>query len=103
MKKLALVLCLGLAGCAGSGSGSTPISSGDILAKAKQVQAYAVTACKFEPYISSVIALFNAGIGATVGAVGDAICQAATSVPLADGGGRVIKVNGITVKGRKLK
>jgi hypothetical protein len=103
-KFLAVTLSLSasvLAGCAGqTGIGSTPLT-GDVLAKAKQVQAYAVTACKFEPYLASVVSIINAGAGTTVGAVGDAVCNAVTTLPLADGpGDRKPRVAGVVVRGK---
>jgi len=72
------------------------------IAAAKKVQGYARTACSFEPTIASVISLFNASYGMTLDAVAGAICNAATSIPLADGGTRRIVVNGVRIKGKRI-
>lgn len=115
MRKLLLLGVLVLAGCMGTGaippstgSGllSPLVDSGTISTstrdKAKQVQAYAITACQFEPQLASVIGLVNAAAGMGVGAIGNALCNAVTSIPLADGGTRKIIVNGVRIKGRRI-
>lgn len=77
-------------------------SSATVVAAVHQVQAYTVKACAFEPIAASVIKLFNVAAGMTIEAVGGAICNAATSIPLADGGTRKIVVNGVQIKGRRI-
>ncbi len=77
-------------------------TTASVIATAKQVQAYAVRYCQFEPILASVVSLINAGAGVTVDAIGGAICNAATSIPLADGGTRRIVVNGVVIKGRRI-
>ncbi len=115
MRKLLLLGVLILAGCTGTGaippstglgllsplvdSGTISTSTRD---KAKQVQAYAITACQFQPELASVISLVNAAAGIGVGAIGNALCNAVTSIPLADGGTRKIVVNGVRIKGRRI-
>ncbi len=113
MKKILLLGVLILPGCTGTGaippgpgllsplvdSGTISTSTRD---KAKQVQAYAVTACQFEPQLASVISLVNTAAGIGVGAIGNALCNAVTSIPLADGGTRRIVVNGVVIKGRRI-
>ncbi len=69
---------------------------------ARKVQGYARTACAFEPTVASVLKLFNTAYGMTLDAVAGAICNAATSIPLADGGTRRIIVNGVQIKGRRI-
>ncbi len=73
-----------------------------VVAAAKQVQAYAVRYCQYEPILASVISLVNASAGMTVDAIGGTLCNAATSIPLADGGTRKIVVNGVVIKGRRI-
>ncbi len=115
MQKLLLLGVLILAGCTGTAaispstgpgllsplvdSGTISMSTRD---KAKQVQAYAITACQFEPELASVINLVNAAAGMGVSAIGGALCNAATSIPLADGGTRKIIVNGVRIKGKRI-
>ncbi len=115
MRNLLLLGALVLAGCTGTGaippstgpgllsplvdSGTISTSTRD---KAKQVQAYAITACQFEPQLASVISLVNAAVGVGVNAIGGALCNAVTSIPLADGGTRKIVVNGVQIKGRRI-
>lgn len=77
-------------------------SASTALTAAKKVQAYAITACNFEPTLASIAALFNASAGMTIDAVGGAICNAVTSIPLADGGTRKIIVNGVRIKGKRI-
>ena len=61
---MAVVLSLSLAGCT-----TTQIT--DFIG---QVQADTAVACKFIPTVATILAFFNAGIGATVGTVAAAIC-----------------------------
>ena len=113
MRKLLLLGALVLAGCAtapppstGPGVLSPLVSSGIITentrSKARQVQAYAVQYCQFEPELVSVIKLVNVAVGVGVDAIGGAVCNAATSIPLADGGTRRIVVNGVRIKGKRI-
>lgn len=111
---MALVLCFAAAGC------STTITPEELAAVQKRteqtqaaitqtksvvakVQSYTSTACKFLPTAATITSLFNAGIGATIEAVGGAICNAITTAPLADGGTRVPYVNGVAIRGDHLK
>jgi len=41
-----------------------------------EVQALAAQACKFVPAISTIVAIFNAGIAVTVGGIATTICAA---------------------------
>lgn len=113
--RILLLGMLVLAGCTGveaiapaTGPGllSPLVDSGivsvDTRTKAKQVQTYAITACQFEPQLASVISLVNAAAGMGVSAIGGALCNAVTSIPLADGGTRRIVVNGVRIKGRRI-
>lgn len=91
---------------AGPGLLSPLVDSGTIAPstrdKAKQVQAYAVTWCQFEPTLASAISLVNAAVGMGVSAIGTTLCNAVTSIPLADGGTRKIVVNGVRIKGKRI-
>lgn len=115
MQKILLLGVLVLAGC--TGTGAIPPATGpgllsplvdsgtisvDTRTKAKQVQAYAITACQFEPQLASIISLVNAAAGMGVNALGGALCNAITSIPLADGGMRKIVVNGVRIKGKRI-
>lgn len=69
--------------------------------KAKEVQGYAVKLCSFLPTTASIISIFNSGFGDSVSKVGTAICDAVTTIPLADGpGDRKPRVHGVVVQGR---
>lgn len=112
MKKLLLLGTLALVGCTGgnaippSGPGilSPLVSSGVITeetrTKARQVQATTKGLCQFIPTIGTIAAIFSAGIGAGVSAVASGICDAVTTAPLADGGPRQAKVNGVVIRGK---
>lgn len=68
MRKMLLIITMfvGLAGCT-----TTQITS-----FIGQVQADAAIACKFIPTVATILAFFNASIGATVSSVTAAICSA---------------------------
>ena len=75
-----------------------------IQAKAKVAQSYAAQICSYVPTIASVVAIINSGFSADVGVVANAICNAVTSIPLADGpGDHKPRVNGIVIKGAFVK
>jgi hypothetical protein len=63
---LAVIVAASLAGC-------TTTQVTDFIG---QVQADAAIACKFVPTVATILAFFNAGVGATVGSVTAAICAA---------------------------
>ena len=78
----------------------------EVDARIAEVQAYTRLACKFLPTVSTVAKILAGGFGVvqTAGAVGDAICAAVTTAPLADGpGDRTPRVNGVAVKGTFVK
>lgn len=115
MKKLLILGTLALAGCAGM-PGTAPTGTGllsplvdsgvispETRAKAQQVQGITKGLCQFIPTIGTVAAIFSAGIGEGVAAVASGICSAVTTAPLADGGPRQAKVNGVVVRGRFVK
>lgn len=90
MKKVILAaLALSVSGCA------TAPPTQD---KVSQVIYYAKIACQFEPTIALATSLINAAAGATVSTIGDRLCGAVTSVPLADGGTRKVRVYGVPVR-----
>jgi len=60
---------------------------------------YIAQTCQYVPTTSSLVALFNSSLGAAVGTVGEAVCEAVRSAPLADGPAN-FRVNGVLVKGR---
>lgn len=100
MKKLALILCLGLGGCA---TAQLQQNTADVVAKAKIVQAKVVQYCQFAPALASVTKLISATIGNDVEFLANEICNAATSIPLADGGTRKIIVRGVEIKGHRVR
>ncbi len=115
MRKILLLGTLALAGCV---NGNQPIPAGpgllsplvdsDVIsaatrAKAQQVQAMTKGLCQFIPTIGTVASIFSAGIGEGVATVASGICSAVTTAPLADGGPRQAKVNGVVIRGRFVK
>lgn len=108
MKKLLIVgvLAVALAGCTQTAQDvATTITqtTQTTKEKVKSVQGYAVAVCGYLPAAASVIGIFNSGFSNSVAVVGGAICNAATSIPFADGGSRKILVNGVVVKGTFVK
>lgn len=101
MKKLIIssILALSLAGCAGS---SVP-STDTITTRAKQIQSYTKLACSFIPTIATVAAILSKGASSSVASVATDICNAITTAPLADGGGRLAYVNGVRIHGQFVK
>lgn len=105
MKKFLILGMLGfaLAGCTTAKEIATTIttSTQTTIEKAKEAQGYAVTVCGFLPALASVVAIFNSGFSSSVATVGNAVCDAVTSIPLADGpGDHKPRVNGIVIKGK---
>jgi len=108
MKKFLLigVMVLALAGCNQTAQDvATTITTATQTTKekVKSVQGYAVAVCGYLPAAASVIGIFNSNFSQSVAVVGGAICDAATSIPFADGGSRKIIVNGIVVNGTFVK
>jgi hypothetical protein len=115
MKKLLLPLAFAgamvLGGCQTDVSKTaqdiaTSISTGSqtFNEKVASVKSYATKVCQYVPTAASVIAIFNSGFGTDVAAVANAICQAVTTAPLADGpGDHKPRVNGVVVHGRFVK
>ena len=116
MRKLLLLGAMALAGC--TGTGAIPPSPGPGLlsplvdsgviseetrTKARQAQAATKNYCDYVPTIGTLIALFSAGVGGPAAAIGKIICDAVTTAPLADGGGRLAYVNGVRIYGRFVK
>lgn len=80
---LAMLLSVGLGGCAtATNPTSTTPDYTDIV---KQVQAAALTACKFVPTAGSIISMISAGNPGIVGgvAIAEAICSALAGAPAA--------------------
>lgn len=114
-KYLLLIGCFALAGCANTSPSPTAAkvaatidnaiqtvkdTAVTIQAKAKVAQSYATQICGYVPYLESVIAIFNSGYSADAGIVANSICNAVTSIPLADGpGDHKPRVNGIIIQG----
>lgn len=115
MKRLLLLPLLGVAlllgACAGFGqkTGAPSAELKTVLGKAyptiKAVQNGVAQACQFLPYADSIAKLFNKKSPDLV-STNDyvkAICDAVTTLPLADGPGRrVARVNGVVIRGRRL-
>lgn len=106
MKKLVLILALSLLlGACTAQDVATNISTSTQTAKDKvaSVQSYATQLCRFIPTAGTVISIFNSGFANDVATVANAICNAVTTNPLADGpGDRLPRVNGIVVKGKRV-
>lgn len=98
---------IGLAACNKTASDiATTITTSvqDTKTKVKSVQNYTVSLCSYLPAVASITALFNSNYSQNVAIVGTAICNAVTSIPLADGpGDRKPRVNGIVIKGKFLR
>ncbi len=99
MKRIVVLLALGLAGCA-----TTPGNIGSP-SGIKDIQAAAVAICKFLPAATFVSDLLLSGnvIATSATSIAAKICEAVTVNPLADGpGARNYKphVNGIRVRGK---
>lgn len=99
-----LLLALTLAGCVTDGVG-TPSTGIGTNSGIKNIQAAAVSICKYLPAATFVSNLLLSGnlIAMTAEAVAGKICEAVTLNPLADGpGAKNYKphVNGIRVKGK---
>lgn len=94
---------LALAGCQTAQDVATTIttSTQTVKEKVKSVQGYTVSVCGYLPAAASVIGIFNSNYSNAVAAIGNAICNAVTNIPLADGpGDRRPRVNGVVIKGK---
>jgi ABC-type Fe3+-hydroxamate transport system substrate-binding protein len=97
------LLALSLSACTTAQDIATNINAVNATAREKVtlVQSYATQLCRFVPTASSVLSIFNASAGDSVSVIANAICNAVTTRPLADGpGDRIPRVNGVRVKGR---
>lgn len=97
MKRPVLMLCLLLAGCA-----TTP-SPDKISEEARKIQGYTKLFCQFVPTIGTIATILSSGTAAGITTIAKDICDAVTTMPLADGGPRAAKVYGIPIKGRFVK
>ncbi len=98
MKAIALCLALALGGCMTTGQTSLGLSP-----KVEETLKAVQTFCRFAPTVSSVIKLVNKYSAVTSAlTIADDICLAVSSIPLAEGGSRKIKVRGVVIKGRKI-
>lgn len=108
IRKLILIgaLSLSLAGCMTAQDVATTITTATqtTAQKVKSVQGYATQICSYVPLASSVVNIFSSGYSSDVSTVANAICDAVTSIPLADGpGDHKPRVNGVIVKGSFIK
>lgn len=110
MKRTLIVSALAftLAGCAATSGFSDKANeiaanittgSQSITQKVSSAKAYTLQVCGYVPTTASLLALFNSSLGAAVGTVGEAICNAVRSAPFADGPAN-FRVNGVLVRGR---
>lgn len=94
---------LGLTAC-GVSSQQTSNATSQTIAAIKTVQTYTQQVCKFVPTAATLISLFNSGTGMSVSAIGDAICNAVSTNPLAEGDVpgyyKAARVNGVVIKGK---
>lgn len=107
MKLSAIVVltALALGGCQTAQDVATSITTATQTAKekVKSVQGYAVSACGYLPLATSVTAIFTK-YSQDVAVVGGAICDAVTTLPLADGpGDGKPRVAGVLVQGKFVK
>lgn len=108
MKKILIIgaMAFTLVGCQTAQELATDITTvtQNTKEKVKSVQGYAVSLCGYLPAAASVIGIFNSGFGSSVSTVGNGICDAVTSIPLADGpGDHKPRVNGVVIKGQFVK
>jgi predicted small secreted protein len=111
LKKCAVLsLLLGSIALAGCNTTAQDIATSIITAsqtvneKVASVRGYATQICAYVPTAATVISIFNSGYGTDVAAVANAICQAVTTAPLADGpGDHKPRVNGVVVRGQFVK
>lgn len=108
MKKIFLIsaLALSLVGCTTAQDVATSITTATQTTKekVKSVQGYATQICSYVPLASTVVNIFSSGYSADVSTVANAICNAVTSIPLADGpGDHKPRVNGVIVKGNFIR
>ena len=96
MRALVVVLALGLSGCA------TIPTAENISESAKKIQSYTRLACSFVPTITTIANILSRS-SAPITAIAADICAAVTTAPLADGGPRQAKVNGVVIRGRFVK
>lgn len=101
-------LSFGVVGCAATGAISNKANeiaaniataSKTFNEKVAAAKEYIKLACNYVPTTASLITLFNSGIGTAVGTIGEAVCEAVRSAPLADGPA-TFRVNGVRVEGR---
>lgn len=94
MRKILIIgtACMALAGCGTSNVDGT----------ISQVQATAQKICRFVPTVETVAKIMAGGSAIdTASSIANAICNAVTTLPLADGpGDRLPRVNGVVVKGK---
>lgn len=103
MKKLSLFLLLAVAGCTAQDTAtSISTASQSVNGKIAGVQSYAAKVCRYVPTAATVLSIFNSGMGSDVAVVANAICNAVTTAPLADGGPRASYVNGIRIRGHRV-
>ena len=113
MKRLLVIgLCFGLAGCAGGVNlpaipGTAPINTtttgGTVSSTAQKIQSYTRLACNFVPTISTIANILSGGSAMPFTAIAQGICDAVTTAPLADGGPRQAKYNGVVIRGKFVK
>lgn len=92
MRYAVIGACFLLAGC---------ITPGEVSDRAKEIQTYTRTICKFVPTLESVAKIISGGTLGSVTSIASDICLAVTTAPLADGpGDKRPYVNGVLVEGR---
>lgn len=83
---------------------TTQLPSGaQISTTAKKIQNVTKIACGFVPTVGTIINILASGVATPAIAIAQDICQAVTTVPLADGGPRAAKVYGVAIKGSFVK
>lgn len=112
MRAIAIVLCLGLAGCGGGVNlpaipGTAPINTtttgGTVQSTAQKIQSYTRLACNFVPTISTIANILSSGASVPFTTIAQGICDSVTTAPLADGGPRQAKYNGVVIRGKFVK
>lgn len=79
-------------------------TTGDISAKAKEIQNYTRLACSFVPTLGTVANILSSGAAAPAIIIANDICAAVTTAPLADGPRRGgARVYGVAIEGKFVK
>jgi hypothetical protein len=96
-----VVVALALASCSGKYVGTSPPAPGTPPPAPSKVKQMVLQGCGYVTTAENIAAVITASpFVPAAGAVAEAICQAATNIPFADGpGDHLPRVNGVIVRG----